>query len=185
MKLKNITATALFVSLMIAGAKISIPIPPVPVTFQFMFSAMSGIFLGAKYGTISQLIYILLGLFGLPVFSGGGGIGYIFIPTFGFVIGFVFCALTTGHITEKTKKPSPVKYFLSAFTGLIVLNLIGAVYFYLIFRLYLLQPKTISYVLSTLTPFFIKDIAICGILAILAQILIPVLSKNNLLQREN
>lgn len=183
MKIKNLTSTAIFVCLMFAGAKISIPFPPVPLTFQFMFCAMASLLLGAKYGTASQIIYILLGLIGLPVFSKGGGIGYIFEPTFGFILGFVFCALTIGLMTRSTKKLTLPRLILASTAGLVVLNIFGSAYFYLIFRLYLNQPKAILSILTLFAPYFIKDLIIGVFLATLTKTLIPILSKNGLITR--
>ncbi|HOO47090.1 MAG TPA: biotin transporter BioY, partial [Deltaproteobacteria bacterium] len=70
-----------------AGAFIKIPIAPVPITLQNFFVILSGIILGPKAGALSQIVYIIIGLIGLPVFSGGGGPSYIFKPTFGYILG--------------------------------------------------------------------------------------------------
>lgn len=183
MKIKNLTSTALFVCLMIAGAKISIPFPLVPLTFQFMFCALASLLLGVKYGTASQAIYILLGLLGLPVFTKGGGLGYIFEPTFGFILGFIFCALAIGLLTQNTKNLKLTKLILASTTGLVVLNIIGSAYFYFIMKLHINQPKTILSTLLLFAPYFVKDLIIGVFVAYLAKILIPILTKNHLIPR--
>jgi biotin transport system substrate-specific component len=52
--------------------------------------------LGSKLGALSQLIYVVLGLIGIPVFTKGGGLSYIFEPSFGYLIGFILAACIIG-----------------------------------------------------------------------------------------
>ena len=121
---RKITYTAIAVSLMIAGAYIKIPFVPVPLTLQNLFSVLAGIILGWKYGVLSQIIYIILGLIGLPVFSSGGGIGYIFTPSFGYLLGFILCTCVVGVIIN-IKKPKK-------FTGFLIISIIGMICVYMI-----------------------------------------------------
>ena len=81
--------TPLTQALTAVGAFIKIPLPYIPFTLQTFFVFYSGILLGAKLGMLSQIIYILIGLVGIPVFSNGGGPSYVFQPSFGFLIGFI------------------------------------------------------------------------------------------------
>lgn len=83
---------------------LSIPIPfsPVPISFTNLAIYFTVFILGWKRGTISYLIYMLIGLVGLPVFSGfAGGPGKLFGPTGGYLIGFIFMALIGGFFIEK------------------------------------------------------------------------------------
>jgi biotin transport system substrate-specific component len=125
---------ALLASLTTVGAFIRIPVPPVAFTMQIFFVIFAGLLLGAKLGALSQLIYIALGLAGLPVFANGGGIQYIFNPTFGYLIGFVAAAFVAGFISEKVKKPTFLKYLGAAFVGLILIYAIGVPYMYLMLK---------------------------------------------------
>ena len=79
----------------------------VPFTLQFLFTTLAGLLLGSKLGTISVVAYTLLGLAGLPIFSEGGGIWYIFKPSFGYIIGFCIGTYVTGLIAEKMKEYEP------------------------------------------------------------------------------
>ena len=65
MKLRTLTYTALFAALTAAGAFIRIPLGVSSVTLQFLFTAMAGVLLGAKYGALSQAVYVALGLLGI------------------------------------------------------------------------------------------------------------------------
>ena len=72
----NLTMSALFVAAMsVSGTILKIPLPPpIPsLSMQFFFSTLAGIILGSKLGAISMMVYILLGLSGLPIFTTGGG----------------------------------------------------------------------------------------------------------------
>ena len=95
---KTMIVTAMFAALIAVLAQIAIPLPSgVPVTLQTFAVALTGIVLGAKLGTISTFIYILLGAVGVPVFSGfNGGLGAIVGKTGGFIWGFLFLVFFTG-----------------------------------------------------------------------------------------
>ena len=99
---------AVFAALTAVGAFIRIPFALSSITLQFFFTAMAGLVLGARWGAASQAIYVLLGLAGLPIFSAGGGAGYIFYPSFGFLLGLIPAAYVTGRLCGGCKRPSPV-----------------------------------------------------------------------------
>ncbi|MGN1148624.1 MAG: biotin transporter BioY [Lachnospiraceae bacterium] len=81
---------------------IYLTVSPVPITLGLMAIYFTVTILGMKKGTLSVLIYILLGLVGLPVFSGfTGGPGKLFGPTGGYIIGYIFSALIIGFFVDK------------------------------------------------------------------------------------
>ncbi|MBU5455345.1 biotin transporter BioY [Caproiciproducens sp. MSJ-32] len=126
----------IFAALTAIGAFIRIPIPFVSFTLQFFFCSISGILLGAKKGALSQIIYVVIGLIGLPVFTKGGGPQYILEPTFGYLVGLIFSSYIIGKIAEKNKKDLK-NVFLANIAGIIVIYLIGVPYFYFINNFYL------------------------------------------------
>lgn len=84
-------------------APLAVPIGPVPVTLATFLVYLAVYVLGTKLGTISCLIYLMLGFAGLPVFSGySGGAARLFGPTGGYLAGYIFLALVSGVIMEKT-----------------------------------------------------------------------------------
>ena len=95
---KTMIITAMFAAVIAVLAQIAFPLPSgVPVTLQTFAVALTGVVLGAKLGTISTFIYILLGAVGVPVFSGfNGGLGAIVGKTGGFIWGFLFLAFFAG-----------------------------------------------------------------------------------------
>ena len=106
------TATKVLMSLMMACftgimAQIIIPLPwtPVPITAQTFAVLCSGLFWGKKYGCLSQILYIVLGVAFIPWFGGmTGGLDIFLGSTFGFFIGFVIASYFIGLITEKYAK---------------------------------------------------------------------------------
>ena len=137
---KNMVYCAMFVTLIAAGAFIKIPIPVVPFTLQYLFTMLAGLLLGAKLGCLAVCVYILLGLAGVPVFTQGGGIGYIFQPTFGYIIGFAVGAYVTGKIANGKKNPGYMRLLVANFIGLGIVYLFGMVYYYFISNFYLGTP---------------------------------------------
>jgi biotin transport system substrate-specific component len=87
---KDLLLTSFFAVLTGVGAYLTVPMVPVPFTMQTFVVLMSGLLLGPKYGPLSQVLYITMGLLGLPVFAGGrGGLNHVFSPSFGFLIGYI------------------------------------------------------------------------------------------------
>ncbi len=118
----------MFTVLMCVAAKISIPTPIVPITLQVTIAVLSGLLLGARLGFLSQLLYLLMGLVGLPVFAQGGGIGYVTTLTFGYLVGFAFCALAGGFLADLLDRKSVAGKHL--FVGLAVISFISLIVCY-------------------------------------------------------
>lgn len=168
--IKNIINISLFVALTAIGAFIKIPIAPAPITLQFLFTALSGILLGSKYGALSQLLYMLIGLFGVPIFTKGGGFNYIFEPSFGYIIGFVFASYVIGKIVEKNINSSFKNIAMASFVGIMVTYLIGVPYLYIILKHVNGVNITINKVLNIgLIIFLPGDILKCIITGILGE----------------
>jgi biotin transport system substrate-specific component len=100
--LRPMVYASLFAALTAAGAYLAVPIGPVPIVLQNLFVFLAGLLLGSRWGLASVAVYLLAGLVGLPVFAGGtGGIGRIFGPTGGFLLGYLPVVLLIGRITER------------------------------------------------------------------------------------
>lgn len=97
---RSMAYCALFTALIAIGTFIKIPIPYIPITFQVMFVLLAGMLLGPRLGALSVALYVTIGLVGLPVFTQGGGFGYVLQPTFGYLIAFIFAAYLTGWIVR-------------------------------------------------------------------------------------
>lgn len=148
---------ALFAALTACGAYIRIPIPPVPVTLQTLFVFLSGGLLGAKGGFLSQCIYLTMGLIGVPVFSGGGGLGSIFQPSFGYLVGFPFAAALVGILVKmfsggntrkiRSKLSEIIKYALIYSAGSFVIYVFGILYFSYYTYYIIGQELNLSYII--------------------------------------
>lgn len=105
-----------------------IPISPVPISLGMLAIYFVTSVTGMKLGTVSVLIYILLGLAGAPVFTGfTGGPAKLFGPTGGYIIGYIFMALICGFFVDKFGKRLPL-YFLGMLLGTAVCYCFGTVW---------------------------------------------------------
>lgn len=174
---RDLIITALFTALTVVGGIISIPIGPVPITLQSLFVILSGLILGSKLGALSQITYVILGLIGLPVFSGGlGGLGAVIHPTFGFLVSYIVAAYVIGKLTETNKSFTKIIY--SVVLGSLIIYIIGVPYFYFIFTHFL--GKSINFYQAlkyACIPFIPGDIIKAVIAISLSKQLIPRLSK--------
>jgi biotin transport system substrate-specific component len=104
---KNIGLAILFAIITAISSKIEIPAVPVPFTFQTMAVILSGVVLGRKMGFFSQLTYLGMGMFGLPVFAHTAdfsfGMAAIFSPTGGYLLAFPVAAFVAGSIAGSSK----------------------------------------------------------------------------------
>jgi biotin transport system substrate-specific component len=124
-----------FTFLTAIAAQIAIPVKPVPFTLQTTAVLLAGALLGAKRGAASQLIYLALGIIGLPVFAqtpdGALGIARLLGPTGGYLLAFPIAAYLTGRLIEMNK--SYITIVSSMFFGAIVIIFCGTLYLHLLF----------------------------------------------------
>lgn len=167
MTTKKIIMCGIFTALIAVGAFIKIPIPVLPFTLQFLFTMMAGLLLGGEIGAYSVLMYILLGLMGLPIFTEGGGLGYVFKPTFGYIIGFCIATYVTGKIANKESNPTYKRILTANFVGLAIVYSMGMLYYYIICNFVINTPIGVW-------PLFLY----CFILAVPGDILLCILSAH-------
>jgi len=137
---------AMFAALTAIGAFIKIPLPVVPFTLQIVFVFLAGSLLGSRNGLQSQLVYIGVGLVGLPVFTQGGGITYVLQPTFGFLIGFALAALVIGFMIERVETPTK-KHFIGAnIVGLFIIYAVAVPYLYVSLNFWLHMKTSWSHI---------------------------------------
>lgn len=117
---------ALFISLLTISAYIKIPLGLVPMTLQTLVVLLIGLLLTKQEAVLCIFGYIIMGLIGIPVFSGGGGVSYIFTPTFGYILGFA-CAII---FLSKTKHSNYV--LLRCLLAMLLIYILGIVYFIVI-----------------------------------------------------
>lgn len=99
---RELVLAALFaaVTAVLAYVRIPLPISPVPVTGQTFGFMLAGVLLGPRLGALSMVVYVLMGVAGLPVFAGGAaGIGVLVGPTGGYLWGGIAGAYVAGLVT--------------------------------------------------------------------------------------
>ncbi len=175
---KVLVLTALFVALIIVGAFIKIPMPIVAFTLQTLFVLLAGATLGGIRGAISVLIYIFMGLIGIPVFANGGGFSYVLTPTFGFTIGFAFGAFITGYIVQKSKAITYPSLIFAVGMGTLAIYICGISYYILIKGLYFKESFDFWYVLLYFWIIFIPtDILKGAVVVVAAKKLLPIIGR--------
>lgn len=170
--------TALFTTLLIIGSYIKIPIGSTPFTLQLFIVCLSVILLGVTKTSTCVLVYLLLGLIGLPVFTSGGGLTSLASPTFGFVLGFILFAVVFGSLSKKLKHGF-IGLLLSSIVGLITLYTVGFVYAYFIMRFYIGSSLSVWEIAFSFIIIFIPFDAIkCITACYLGNKLSPIINRN-------
>ncbi len=173
---QKLVLTALFAALTCVGAFIRIPMLYSSFTLQVFFVFMAGVCLGPKYGMLSQLTYVLLGLVGLPIFTQGGGPGYVFQTTFGFLLSYIPAAWLVGKLTEQDS--SPLRVIFACVAGLVVIYAIGMPYMGLILNVYLGKGYPVMQLLWIgMLPYLPFDAMKIVATAVLTRPLLPVLKR--------
>jgi biotin transport system substrate-specific component len=160
-------ASVVFVTaLTAAAAQISVPLPftPVPFTFQPMMVLVAGMVLGARLGCASQILYLGLGIAGLPVFAASvtlpPGALRLLGPTGGYLLAYPFAAFLTGRLAERGFDRRYLTSVIAMMAGLAVIYASGAVWLGFFART-VTGPAAIGLpaaVLSGIVPFVLADV---------------------------
>lgn len=175
--------TALFAALTAIGAFLRIPAGEISFTLQVFFTSMAGILLGPWWGAASQVVYVLLGLIGLPIFTEGGGLMYLAKPSCGFLLGLPLMAMVIGLLTRDLKASTlrghavrgMLRIALACVAGLAVLYLIGLPYMYFVLAGKWSIQKTIVSGCLIFLPFDALKIVVTTLLCVR---LLPVLRRD-------
>ncbi|TFE00016.1 biotin transporter BioY [Jeotgalibacillus sp. R-1-5s-1] len=109
-------------------AQVEIPLPLVPISGQTLAVGIAATILGSRYGAFAMIIYMLLGITGLPVFAGfAGGAHVVAGPTGGYIVGFIAAAYLTGLFLEKTSFTIKMA-IIANLIGMIVTLTFGAIW---------------------------------------------------------
>lgn len=101
MNTRDMALTSLFAALHAVSAQVAIPLGPVPIVMQIFFVLLAGMVLGRRLGPVSIAVWVLLGVFGLPVFAQGkAGAAVLIGPTGGYIFGYFLCTYIVGYVAE-------------------------------------------------------------------------------------
>ncbi len=178
---KNIyfmACSALFAAIMCVLGPLSLPIGPVPISLTNLVVYLSIFLLGPWAATVSTIIYILLGAFGLPVFSNGqGGLAKLVGPTGGYIVAYILVALIGGLCLMLSK--GKLKYIITVLgliVGTAILYLIGTLWF-----MYVTKSGMMAALELCVFPFIVLDLIKIVIATILGIAVRRALAKANLL----
>ena len=170
--------TAVFTSLVIAGAFVEIPIPLIPFTLQTFSVQLTASMLGPLWGALAIGLYLFMGLIGIPVFTKGGGFMYVLQPTFGYLIGFFIGTIVGGLIIKCFKKKSYWAYLTGNIVNLLIAYACGMIYFYFLQTFYF--GKTVSAYTIFISLFLIflpGDLTFTFVASYIEKKLKPILNK--------
>ncbi|MCI8405354.1 MAG: biotin transporter BioY [Clostridia bacterium] len=182
MKTKTMVICAVFAAVMCVFCVMTIPIGPVPISMATFIVTLTAIILGPKKGTVSVLIYILLGAVGLPVFSGfKGGIQILFGPTGGYIWSYIFMTLFIGALTQKygtNKIITLIRIFIISLIGIIIICYgIGTIQFMAVQKVDFAKAFA-----ACAAPFIVFDIIKAAVASYLGYVVRKALIKSNFLE---
>lgn len=161
-KTRDIVFTAMFAVLIAVCSWISIP-TAIPFTMQTFAVYLALDFLGAKKGVTAVLIYLLMGMIGLPVFANlTSGIGILFGNTGGYMIGWIFSGFVMG-IAEKLLGRKLWARGVSMLLGLLICYTMGTIWFLVIYTRSAGTVGVGTALLWCVVPFVIPDVAKLGL----------------------
>ncbi len=179
-KILILTQCALFAALLCVLSPIAVPIGPVPVTLGLFAVMLCGVVLGSLRGTVSVAVYLLIGVLGLPVFSGAmGGASRLVGPTGGYLWGYLLCTLLIGlrrYLPAKRLFSEMAIAFFFCLFALAAVYLCGTVQYSLYAGISFSEALKIA-----VFPFVLIDLAKCLAAAVLGVLLCRTLRKAELL----
>lgn len=140
-EIRSMVLAALFAALTAIGAFIQVPLGFTSITLQALFTCLAGVLLGPKWGAVSQIVYVALGLVGLPVFTEGGGLGYLVKLSMGFLFGLILLAWAVGMLTRTNR--SLLRVVLACIVGEAAMYAVALPYMYAVLNLYMGMEKSV------------------------------------------
>ena len=162
----------LFCLLTILGAMVRVPLPgtPVPMTLQTAVVLFAGVALGARLGACSQLLYLAIGLAGVPVFAdSGAGLQYVFGATGGYLLGFLIVPIVVGRLTARSSGLKPT--LAAAAVGTILIFTLGVGW------LAISTGSVWTALEQGLLPFWLGAVLKCGLVVAAGSMLGPACRK--------
>ncbi len=162
----------LFCLLTIVGALVRVPLPgtPVPMTLQTAVVLFAGVALGARLGACSQLLYLAIGLAGVPVFAdSGAGPQYVFGATGGYLLGFLVVPIVVGRLTARSSGLKPM--LAAAAVGTILIFALGVGW------LAISTGSVWTALEQGLLPFWLGAVLKCGLVVAAGSVLGPTCRK--------
>ena len=173
MNIAMMTRTALMAAVTAVAAQITIPLPfsPVPFTLQVLAVILSGLLLGPRHGALAQVVYVLVGAVGVPVFAQfSGGLGVVLGPTGGYLLSYPLAATIAGLAAHAAANATRRRALLASFVwgcaGLAIISALGATWLVVVTQL----PFAAALAQGVLpfVPFDLVKVALAALVAIAA-----------------
>lgn len=176
MTIKRIAIDSIFLALLIVSTYISIPLSDISLTLQVLVVLLLALILPFIDSEIIIIIYIIMGLVGIPVFSNfSGGISKIFTPSFGFIISFIFVPIIVKLLSGIKIKSETLKTLIISSLSLIFIYFIGILYLFVIRSVY--EVNIMSLIIVSFLPLFPFDIIKVVLVSFITRKLKPILER--------
>ena len=167
---REVALIALFVAITVVFGFIKIPMQPVAMSLLTLATALAGCFLSPLSAALSQIIYVVMGLIGIPVFTAGGGPAYVLQPSFGFLLFLPFMAAGISFVVRHDRfLPAKARFlwrhFASLFISLLQL-LFGTFYYYILYKYYMNSDLTLAAAFMSCFVLFIPTAIIKSVLSV-------------------
>ena len=176
MTIKRIAIDSIFLALLIVSSYISIPISDISLTLQVLVVLLLALILPFMDAEIIIIIYILMGLFGIPVFSNfSSGIAKVFTPSFGFMLSFLLVPVIFKISSLIQKKNNKLSKYITSFISVVVMYLIASLYLFIIKDVY--QVKIIDLIIVSFLPLVPFDIVKVVIACMISEKIKPIIER--------
>lgn len=167
---REVALIALFVAITVVFGFIKIPMQPVAMSLLTLATALAGCFLSPLSAALSQIIYVVMGLIGIPVFTTGGGPSYVLQPSFGFLLFLPVMAAGISLVVRHDKfLPAKARFLwrhgMSLLISLLQL-LFGTFYYYLLYRYYMNSDLTLAAAFMSCFVLFIPTAIIKSVVSV-------------------
>ena len=172
-KLKSMILSSLMCALICIISPWTVPIGPVPISLSSFIIMLAAYILGFKGAVMATFLYLLIGLTGIPVFSGmRGGLAVITGPTGGYLVGYLLLAYISGLFSEKFKRKK-IYVFFGFLLGNICLYVLGTIYLSFVMNITFVKGLIIGVV-----PFIIPDMIKCFLAVLIGSSVVSSLNLN-------
>ena len=176
MTIKRIAIDSIFLALLVVSSYISIPISDISLTLQVLVVLLLALILNFMDAEIIIIIYIIMGLLGIPVFSNfSSGITKIFTPSFGFILSFLLVPVINKICSLFISKNNLLKKYINSFISLVVMYLVGCMYLLIIKDIY--EVDILNFIVVSFLPLIPFDIVKAVIACIISDKIKPLIER--------
>lgn len=167
---REVALIALFVAITVVFGFIKIPMQPVAMSLLTLATALAGCFLSPLSAALSQIIYVVMGLIGIPVFTAGGGFAYVLQPSFGFLLFLPFMAAGISFVVRHDRFLPPKARFLWRHGMSLLISLLqllfGTFYYYILYKYYMNSDLTLAAAFMSCFVLFIPTAIIKSVVSV-------------------